>query len=219
MENVFQLTEVKERINEVCLEKYGQLRITNPKAISQARQEFTPEKKQSILDKCRETRNSWDEEKRSSYLKRRGNITREYWNKVNDDFLSRRMLPKMNKVEEKLALVLETIGIDYIFSRFVARRQFDFEVLGRKVLIEVQGDFWHANPEIYSEDSEMRFPGGKRLAREVWRKDLEKKELAESYGYKVLYVWEKELRYFSLKEMSQRLENQLNSLSSSSPVS
>jgi G:T-mismatch repair DNA endonuclease (very short patch repair protein) len=220
VDNVFQLSDVKEKINETHLERYGKLRVTNPEAISLTRASFSLEKMSSIAEKLRETRRGWGEERKQEYSERRGELTRKFWKQVNDDFLSGKFFTKMNKVEEKVSQALELAGLKFQFSRFVARRQFDFLITGTKVLIEVQGDYWHANPEIYSFGDSIHLPGGgSTLVEEIWERDIEKKGVAEKYGFTVIYIWERDIRDMSLDELSESVKYQVNSFSSSSPES
>ena len=65
---------------------------------------------------------------------------------------------------------------------------FDFQYQNK--LIEFNGDYWHCNPIKYKFDY---FHQVKNMtAKEIWEYDARKKELAESYGYKVLTIWEHE---------------------------
>ena len=56
-------------------------------------------------------------------------------------------------------------------------------------IIEFNGDYWHANPEFYSEDS---FVHDSCTAGSIWEKDRKRKEALEKLGYKVKVVWENE---------------------------
>lgn len=57
-------------------------------------------------------------------------------------------------------------------------------------IIEFNGDYWHANPNIYNEHDFIERKDSE--AWEIWKKDSYKIKTAESYGYKVLVVWESE---------------------------
>jgi very-short-patch-repair endonuclease len=89
-------------------------------------------------------------------------------------------------------------------SGYVGRNQVDLLCRKKKIAIEVQGDFWHANPEKYPED--WINPVSKLSAKEIHEKDEKKKKFLESKGYIVFYVWEndykknKELTIESLKK-------------------
>ena len=64
----------------------------------------------------------------------------------------------------------------------------DFCITSKKVIIEVQGDYWHSNPLFYDdEDCTL-----KQIASR--EKDAIKKEYYESLGYTVVYVWESEIK-------------------------
>ncbi|HLD91463.1 MAG TPA: hypothetical protein VI911_10740 [Patescibacteria group bacterium] len=73
------------------------------------------------------------------------------------------------------------------------RRIYDI-LIDNKIIIEVNGDYWHANPNIYKADDLIKFNYGIESAREIWDYDKEKKKLAESKGFKVVYIWEDEIK-------------------------
>ena len=64
----------------------------------------------------------------------------------------------------------------------------DFCISSKKVIIEVQGDYWHANPLLYDEDDCTL----SQIASK--EKDAIKKEYYESLGYTVVYVWESDIK-------------------------
>lgn len=67
---------------------------------------------------------------------------------------------------------------------------YDFLIEDKKIIIEYNGDFWHMNPEYYKATDIN--PIAKYSAQEKWNLDKEKISLAESFGYKVVVVWENE---------------------------
>lgn len=79
----------------------------------------------------------------------------------------------------------------YVIYSSEHRRRFmyDFEYNGK--IIEFNGDFWHANPEKYTEDAYIR--DGK-CAKDVWENDKVKLNVAECEGKTVFVVWESEYR-------------------------
>ncbi len=77
-------------------------------------------------------------------------------------------------------LCLETIdGTPYLF---------DFTILPLRKIIEINGDYWHANPNKY--DSSFVNATSKKTAPEIWAKDEVKRTLAEEHGFKVFTIWE-----------------------------
>ena len=209
VDNVFQLEEVKNKLNETMLETYGCLRICNP-------------------EKLKETLKNRTKEQKSTHYKNISIANKKKWENYTDeqkyDVINRlskiRQQPnfhKINKIETKVSNALSQIGFPFQFSYFIKRRQFDFKI-GENILIEVQGDYWHSNPKFYKEDDIINYPRGKCKAKDVWSKDAEKKEIAEKYGYEVFYVWEDEIKHLNEKDIvlliKEKIETKLHHLHS-----
>jgi hypothetical protein len=66
-----------------------------------------------------------------------------------------------------------------------------YDILIRnKLIIEFNGDFWHANPSIYK--SNWIHPLLKESAKNIWNKHKIKINLSKNLGYENLIVWEKD---------------------------
>lgn len=96
-----------------------------------------------------------------------------------------------SKLEEYFATnFLDKLGVEYVYQ-FEAKdigRFFDFYLEGHNLIIEIDGDFWHGNPEKYS-DEELR--GHQKRARRV---DEYKNKWALLHGIPVLRIWESDIR-------------------------
>lgn len=63
---------------------------------------------------------------------------------------------------------------------------YDFRIVGHNILIEVNGDYWHANPQIYKPDDIVYRPFNKKReqlrwapkAKDIWKIDEFKKYIA-----------------------------------------
>jgi len=98
-----------------------------------------------------------------------------------------------SSLEIRIERILKENNINFKPQYNIGRFFFDFIVFP-KTLIEVNGDFWHANPNKYLEEDKLNFPGGKKIkAEDIWTKDKNKKDTAERNGYKVMYLWEKDM--------------------------
>lgn len=69
---------------------------------------------------------------------------------------------------------------------------YDFVMDDIKLIIEFNGDYWHANPNIYIED--FYHPIKKMIAKEIWLIQKYKNDLAKSKGYEVIEIWEKDYK-------------------------
>lgn len=109
-------------------------------------------------------------------------------------------------LEKRIKSILDDMGIEYVSNGFICNRSFDI-IVGKKV-IEIQGDFWHANPNKYKPNDYLNFPGGKKItAKELWKKDEEKKIMLEKLEYNLLYLWESEIKIKTDDELSLILLN------------
>lgn len=60
----------------------------------------------------------------------------------------------------------------------------------KKIIIEINGDYIHANPKKYKADDIIRIPGINYTAQEKWDRDSKRIKFLEDKGYKVFVVWE-----------------------------
>jgi len=72
--------------------------------------------------------------------------------------------------------------------------QYDFTDRKNKKIIEYNGDEYHGNPKLY-EANDNPHPFRKNiLASEMWKKDQDKKNVAEEEGFEVLIIWDSEYK-------------------------
>lgn len=62
--------------------------------------------------------------------------------------------------------------------------------LDKKIILEINGDYVHANPKTFIASDIIALRGNKYLAKDKWGKDRIKKEFLESLGFKVIIIWE-----------------------------
>lgn len=113
------------------------------------------------------------------------------------------------KTEDQVEKILQELEVPYKRSFYLEGRQYDFLLPEVKLIIEVNGDFWHANPAKYKAEDRLSHPGGNCniLAREIWAKDLTKKLLAENCGYRIITIWELDLKTKSKEELTAEISN------------
>jgi len=119
-----------------------------------------------------------------------------------------------SKLESKLEEILLFNNIPYKRNCFIKGKQFDFCLKQFKVLIEVNGDYWHANPNIYNEDDLIKYPNNNiQKAKDVWNKDQQKKELAKNFNYDVVCIWEQEINSKNDEQVLQLLIERIKNAS------
>jgi len=124
-----------------------------------------------------------------------------------------------NKIVETLA---KNLPNDWIFHEGFYGKEFciykdrpyfyDFVItFPIKACIEINGDYWHANPSIYNENDSIQYPNRFRLAKDIWEFDKAKNNLIKERGYEIFIIWEKTYNENPQQTIQETLE-WLNSL-------
>ena len=70
--------------------------------------------------------------------------------------------------------------------------KYSFDYRYKNKLIEFNGDYWHMNPSLFSKDDINKTTG--LTAEQTWKKDNDKKIMAESNDFRLLIIWESEYK-------------------------
>jgi len=104
---------------------------------------------------------------------------------------------KMTKPERMVREWLETRHILNQYGYRIINSSYDFRV--GNTLIEVHGDYWHGNPEIYGPE--------KRLLNETQlfkiNRDKEKERLAREYDFSLIVIWESEIKRYDFSKLEK----------------
>lgn len=106
-----------------------------------------------------------------------------------------------SKIHKEVVKILKNnnidFGIEFKLGKKNEKRYFSYDIIinDTKKLIEVNGDYWHGNPKIYKE-SDLILKGSRKelLVGTKWQMDKRKIEYAKESGYRVLVVWESDLK-------------------------
>jgi hypothetical protein len=117
--------------------------------------------------------------------------------KVTQGFLRDSKGRWISKLNRKAYDVLRAHNIsfepEFILLTNSRLRVYDIRV--GKVLIELNGDFWHANPSKYAPNDVIKFPRRPPcFASDLWSRDAQKVGDAIKQGYRVVTLWEQELK-------------------------
>lgn len=185
VENVFQIKEVIDKIqnDSYYLEKYGlTLKGLRRKQSKEAWERLTDEQKYYWLYK--------------SIL--RDDIVRKqsgYWSSSLETKFQE-MLNFYNIKHETQFLLKDKSNYK------IKRRFYDFKIKNTNILIEIQGQYWHADPRFYKKnDLILEYKNNKKTAQDIWKYDKIKKQFANNLGYNICYIWEKEIKEKSIDEL------------------
>lgn len=159
-------------------------------------QSLNPEEfKQLLLDLGKHTigyiKEKWGiGEKPQNRLRKFYNIHKKY-----------RINYKESRPEAIVRGILEELNVLFIREKYVCRRFVADFLIGNKV-IEVQGDYWHGNPEVYTDQEKLN---DIQWANKM--NDSFKREWLIRNNYEVLYIWEKELD--NIKFVEEKIKDYL----------
>ena len=191
---------------KTCIEKYG---VENP---SQA--DIVKEKKRNTFATHYGVDNIW---KIKDY-------TREVWKKFSDDKkeeIIKKRYESINKnktfgskIELKVIEILDNLSVPYQRQFLIESysHPYDIHLTGTKIIIEVNGRWWHADPRYYSDNDIMNQPGSKRniKAKDIWRKDSKWLDYATKKGYRVIVLWEDDITSKNDEELTKYIINKIN---------
>ena len=123
-----------------------------------------------------------------------------------------------NKFTKAVKDALNALSLNYqtefkiYYNTENKEKYFSYDILlnDLQLIIECNGDFYHANPLKYHENDIMNFPGKiKPFAKDVWLKDAFKKSIAENNGYNIIYIWESEIIKHNLNYNKDIIKNKI----------
>jgi G:T-mismatch repair DNA endonuclease (very short patch repair protein) len=223
---------VKKKVRETCLSKYGTTNVLSKGSVGYITRQTTLKKRYGVVNvfQLEEIKDKITKTHLERYGKKRVNIYENLTDeqlymmhlKKQNTMIANGTLPryfKINKLETRVANCLTFLGVPFQYSFFIKRFQYDF-LINNDVILEVHGDFWHANPKFYTENSLLNFPGKatKITAKDIWNKDLKKRNIAIKSGYRYLSIWENDINSKTDIELKQFILSQLSTVFELHPV-
>lgn len=215
----FSLTETQNKIKQTVLEKYGVDNVSkldevkhkisvshiinprNHKVSDQTKlimssnsklwwSNLTIEQRKQFCNKLKFSCNSQKEKQRRKLLAVK-HIAGKYFCVKN----------RFSKLHLKIRKELNLEHLGFVGEQRIGRFLVDELNNDKKIIIEINGDYIHANPSKYSADTLIRLPGNSYYAEEKWFTDQIKIDKLKEMGYKVLVVWESD----NLEEVKNNL--------------
>lgn len=119
-----------------------------------------------------------------------------------ENWKSNNKIPSSSKntaPEIQFAAMLSEMEISYEQQYSVDRYYCDFYLPDYNLVIEVDGDYWHANPNQFTSDDLI---GPKQIrADKIWESDQIREEQIKSCGYNMLRIWASDLNTINLEDL------------------
>lgn len=121
--------------------------------------------------------------KREWALNKYGPLTDESRQKMLEGN-AKKLRSKMTAPEKKVGSLLQEMGMIHDSQKVLGGFIYDFCIPEHKILIEVDGDYYHGNPDKYDKEDLNH------LQKKIKRNDIEKNIMASGHNYKLLRFWE-----------------------------
>ena len=223
VEYSMQLDSFKEKRVKTYLEKYG---VDNPSKLPANREQAkrTTEEKYGNanyrnIEQQKKTNAKKTKAERDAIIQKRINFNLEHYG-VATTFAIHPSYKSISKLSNRIKAIIDNHGVKNYESEFRIDyfdeslnchrfRRYDFKF--GNVLLELNGDYFHANPLKYKAKDVLRIHHKDIEVQSIWNDDLLKKQLAESYGYKIVYLWEADMKKMNDNELynwlCQNIEN------------
>jgi very-short-patch-repair endonuclease len=113
---------------------------------------------------------------------------------------------RLTKVHRNIRERLNLKDLGFESERLVSKYFADELHESKKIILDINGDYVHANPKYYLEEDVILLPNSKYTAKEKWESDRLRKEKLELLGYKVVVIWESDNMEEKRKEIMELLK-------------
>jgi G:T-mismatch repair DNA endonuclease (very short patch repair protein) len=86
---------------------------------------------------------------------------------------------------------------------------YDIYLNDYNIILEINGDYWHANPQKYQANDIISYIYGAKTAQDIWNRDKIKNDYAINNGYKLIIIWENEIRE---KQMLMKTDDEIKTV-------
>lgn len=188
IDNVSKLDSVKRKIGESNVGKHHKVHTLETKRLM------------SIASKRRWSCASY-RSRTSASLKRVANTPKERIRRsmkmtvqMNDstfcEHVWRSHKNRMSKLHQKIRTYLKLDELGFVSEQRIGRRFVDELNERAKIIVEVNGDYTHANPKFFKADDVIKLRGQCYTAIEKWKADERRRSELIARGYHVITVWE-----------------------------
>lgn len=196
------------KLEETCIKKYGTKNVLSEGSFGRRKRDgsmldkygvinfyqapnFLETVEKTIKDRYGLTRFEWRSKIHKDIWEKKTPEERLDW--LSKSILNAKVFNHSSKLELSIVDFLVNNGFEIETQFRIKKTQgnfwfYDIRLKDSNILIEVNGTFWHADPRIYVATDLVGKKG--KLAKDIWKHDLEKYNAAKQAGFKVIYLWE-----------------------------
>jgi very-short-patch-repair endonuclease len=113
---------------------------------------------------------------------------------------------RLSKLHQRLRIKLDLERIGFVSEQRVGKYYADELHLDKRVIVEIFGDYPHANPKKFDDNFIIKIAGQSFTAFDERRADEKRMTALKEMGYKVIVVWETDDIAFKKKEIEDAIK-------------
>jgi len=115
-----------------------------------------------------------------------------------------------SKLHQKIRIFLKLEKFGFYSEQIIHRYIVDELNENLKLIIEINGDYFHANPKFYKKDDIIKpFGGAEYTSEQKWESDRIREEFLKNLGYDVFVIWESDNLDLIMEELRKILIQKL----------
>jgi G:T-mismatch repair DNA endonuclease (very short patch repair protein) len=185
---------VRTKYKETCLKKYNKINSLSKNTLPYLKRNCTVKNKYNVNNVFQ--LELVKEKSKQSMINKYG---------VNHTIFlhtTKRNYGKRSKIHKKIESFLTEHNVDFkseVKNKFTKYNNYlnkdyspivDILIENKKIVIEINGDIWHANPKFYKNNDMIHRFKGLISAQDIWNFDKSRISQIESFGYTVIVLWE-----------------------------
>lgn len=113
---------------------------------------------------------------------------------------------RFSSIHKKIVNLLNELHVEHQIEFYLRgdNRAYFYDIKIQNLLIEVNGNYYHANPKFYKRDDIISIHKSLYKVSDIWKLDDEKKKCAIEHGYSMLVLWEDEINS-SLETVKEKI--------------
>jgi len=212
--NISQAAATKKKKAEKCLTEFGVDNFFK-------RHDFKKIKEEGYQQRYGMSCGEWKSLRSSEVWANKSEQERQEWldKSINSDAARTKSIKgyRESKGEAAISEALAALQITHT-RQFVIKYEeggkrrryfYDLFIPELNLLIEFNGDYWHANPAMYNAEDVLNYPSGQTTAAERWKKDEHKKAVALERKYAIIVVWEKEINKLTNEQLIKLIQTKI----------
>jgi len=140
--------------------------------------------------------------KKSNFERWEIKFGKEEAEKRSYEWSQKNILPSTSKNTKPELLfkdILEELNLEFEQQKSIGKYKCDFYIPEYNLVVEVDGDYWHANPSFFKETDMI---GPKNIsAKDIWNSDNQKSQFILNKGYNLLRYWSTDINNISYEKI------------------